>query len=166
MANIGSNSFFRDAFIEGAAKAFFVTAYADFVEEGYSTDNDLTDDERKARIALPKAGGGQDWYDYAPEPPPEAYALAGELWARLESENGHSVYTLASHAAKADGVEEIDVEEFGRDLAMQAMGHGVSWFDDHENIPNDLLQSYKSKRFEIPDIECNQCSFDDAAFGL
>lgn len=156
MANIGSGSYFRDAFILGAAKAFFVSAYADYVEEGYSTDNDLTEEEREARVSLPKAGGGQDWYDFAPEPPPEAYALAGELWGALEAINKTSVYQLAALAGKADGLSEdesIDVEDFGRDLAMQAMGTGVSWFDDH-------------KRFEIkiPNIECNQCSFSDEAY--
>lgn len=162
MANIGSDSTFRDAFLLGAAKAFFVTAYADFVEEGHSTDNELTDDERKARLALPRPGAGQDWMSYAPELPPNAYALAGELWAALEAANKESVYVLAAHAAKADAggndmasVNDIDAEDFGHYLAMQAMGHGVSWFDDHEEF-----------EIEIPHIECSQCSFDDKAYGL
>ena len=165
--NIGSDSYLKDAFIAGAAKAFFCTAYADFVEEGYSTDNDLTDDERKARLALPRARGGQNWMDWMPEVPPAAYALAGELWASLEAANKVSVYVLVSRAGRAEhkcdhdcadpceATEDIDVELFGHYMAMQAMGHGVSWFDDHEDF-----------EIEISHIECSQCSFDDAAYGL
>lgn len=154
--SIGSDSTFRDAWLEGAARAFFVTAYADYVDEGHSTDNDLTDDERAARLALPSATMGADWYDYAPTTPLNAYALAGELWASLEHENKASVYMLAERAKEADGLtdnEEIDAEDFGRDLAMQAMGHGVSWFDNHERF--DL---------KIPHIECNMCTFSDDAY--
>lgn len=185
-SHIGSDSTFRDGWIQGAARAFFVSAYADHCEEADSTDNDLTEDERKERSSLPRPGAGGDWDDYAPETPPNAYALAGELWAMLEHENGCSVYVLANHAAAADNpcqrcrgrgqacklpgvmsayfeeceecngrgsTSEVDSEEFGSDLAMQAMGHGVSWFDDH-------------KRFElkVPHVECNQCTFDANAY--
>jgi hypothetical protein len=157
MSKIGSESAFRDEWIEGAARAFFVTAYADHVEEGHSTDNDLTDDERKARLALPSASNGADWYDYAPTTPPNAYALAGELWASLEHENDASIYMLAERAATADGISDglngIDAEDFGRDLAMQAMGHGVSWFDDHAKFP-----------IKIPHVECSMCSFSDDVY--
>jgi hypothetical protein len=165
MANIGSSSIFKDEFLLGAAKAFFVTAYADFVEEGHSTDNELSKAEREARLDLPRPGAGEDWMDYAPEPPPAAFALAGELWAALEAANKVSVYVLAERADQADvdhkskcekcDREGFDAEEFGHYLAMQAMGHGVSWFDDHGDF--DL---------EVPHIECSQCSFDDAAYGL
>lgn len=62
------------------------------------------------------------------------------------------MYALAERAEQADGVAP-DPEHFGRDLAMQAMGHGVSWFDDHKKFP-----------IKIPHIECSMCSFDDAAY--
>ena len=157
MVNVGSDSQFRDSWLEGAARAFFVTAYADYVDEGHSTDNDLTDEDREARLGLPSATMGADWYDYAPTTPLNAYALAGELWASLEHANKASVYVLAERAAIADGISDglngIDAEDFGRDLAMQAMGHGVSWFDDHERF--DL---------KIPNIECNMCTFSDDAY--
>lgn len=160
---IGSDSLFRDAWIEGAAKAFFATAYADFVEEGHSTDNELTDDEREARLDLPRPGAGEDWMDYIPEVPPAAYALAGELWALIGSKsdvfgskiNGAcGVYSLAERAEAADG-EKPDPEQFGHYMAMQAMGHGVSWFDDHKGFT-----------MVMPSIECSQCSFSDEAYGL
>lgn len=162
---VGSDSTFKDDFLTGAAKAFFCTAYADFVEEGYSTDNELTDDEREARLALPRARGGQDWMDWMPEVPPAAYALAGELWASLEAASKASVYVLANRAGRAEhkcdhdcadpceAIDDIDAEEFGHYLAMQAMGHGVSWFDDHEEF-----------EIEIPHVECSQCTFSDDAY--
>lgn len=151
---IGSDSDFRDSWLEGAAKAFFATAYADYCEEGHSTDNELSEDERETRLSLPRPGGGEDWMDYLPSIPPNAYALAGELWAMLEASNpgGCGVYTLAERAKAVDG-EAPDPEQFGHYLAMQAMGHGVSWFDDH-----------KTFKIKVPSIECSQCSFSDEAF--
>jgi hypothetical protein len=142
---IGSDSTFRDSFLEGAARAFFVTAYADHVENC----DDFDDDHDYA-----KPGPGGDWCDSAPEAPPNAYALAGELWAKLAAANpdGAGVYTLADLAAEADG-KAIDAESFGHYLAMQAMGHGVSWFDDHKRFP-----------MVIPHMECSMCSFDTAAY--
>lgn len=151
MTMIGSDSTFRDGFLLGAAKAFFVTAYADYVDDDH---DDLSDDEREARTELPRPGPGDDWEDYAPDPPPAAYALAGELWALLRSENGASPYLLADRARGADG-EDPDPEAFGFCLAMQAMGHGVSWFDSHERF--DL---------KVPHIECSQFSFSEDAYGL
>lgn len=153
MTNIGSDSDFRDAFLEGAARAFFTTAYADYVEEGHSTDNDLTDDQRETRLELPSPDAGEDWCDYAPESPPNAYALAGEFWGALHAANGEAgVYSLALRAEAADG-EAPDGEAFGHALAMQAMGHGVSWFDDHKTFP-----------VVVPHVECSQCSFSWEAY--
>jgi hypothetical protein len=146
MPEIRSSSTTRDAFIEGASRAFFVLAYADFVE-----------DEENSHFELSRPGPGEDWFDYAPESPPEAYALAGELWARLELANDRSVYALIDAAAIADKVDEYsaeDLEKFGHYMAMQAMGHGVSWFDDHAKFP-----------IEIPHFECGMCAFDPAAYG-
>lgn len=158
---IGSDSTFRDAWLEGAARAFFVSAYADFVEEGHSTDNELDDIERERRLSLPRPGAREDWMDYAPPTPPNAYALAGELWALIEAKcdvfgtklnGGAGVYSLALRAEAVDGTAP-DAEKFGHYMAMEAMGHGVSWFDDHETF-----------EMHIPHIECSQCTFDDAAY--
>jgi hypothetical protein len=151
--HVGSDSTFRDAFLEGAAKAFFATAYADYVEEADSTDNDLDEVARNARANCARPGPGEDWMDYLPEIPPNAYALAGELWAALHAANGEAgVYSLALRAEAVDG-KAPDPEQFGHCLAMEAMGHGVSWFDDHAKF-----------KIKIPDVECSQCSFSDDAY--
>jgi hypothetical protein len=134
----------RDEFLEGAARAFFVMAYADFVE------NEDTD--------LPGASMGADWMDVAPErTPPNAYAFAGELWARLAILNKETapcgVVSLLNQAAEADGVEEVDAEDFGHYCAMAALGSGVSWFDDHADFP-----------LEVPYMDCGTVDFDPAAY--
>lgn len=142
--NVYSDNDFRDGFLHGAAKAFFAMAYADFVE-----DEEREDDGYK----YPRPRAGQDWMDFLPEIPPNAYALAGELWAGLYQKNGAAgPYTLAETAATLDG-DPVDAEDFGHCLAMQAMGTGVSWFDDH-----------RSFRMSVPSMEVSFFSFDFAAY--
>lgn len=124
----------KDEFLEGAARAFFVCAYADFVEEEERKD----DGHDYASASM-----GSDWMDAAPaRTPPAAYADAGALWESLATLNKATapcgVISLIDQAAKADGVEEIDVNDFGHYCAMQAMGHGVGWFDSHEKFPLEI----------------------------
>lgn len=142
---VHSDSDFRDAFLHGAARAFFVSAYADFVEDP---------EREQSGYDYLSAGPGEDWADIAPEvTPPNAYAMAGELWAGLYHLNGEAgPYTIALNAENADGCE-IAADELGHYLAMEAMGHGVSWFDDHETF--DL---------KVPDIECHLHTFDERAY--
>lgn len=130
---VHSDSDFRDDFLEGAAKAFFCTAYADYCA---------------------RPGGGKDWINFIPDTlPGNAYALAGELWAGLTTSNDVGVYSLALQAQGADETPDLDASEFGHYLAMAAMGHGVSWFDDHAEFP-----------LEVPSIECSAYTFDPAAY--
>lgn len=139
----------KDEFLEGAARCFFVMAYAD-----HADDSEREDDGHE----YPIASMGADWYDIAPElTPPAAYAAAGELWAHLETLNKATapcgVISLIDQAAKANGDDEIDVEHFGRDCAMMALGTGVSWFDDNSEFP-----------LETPYMDCGTVDFDPAAY--
>src|SRR5690348_663055 len=117
---------FREAFIAGAARAFFVSSYADFVEN------------QDGESDLPSAGAGEDWMDVAPETPARAVELAEQLWTGLEKANSCTVEELGTDAAEADregdcctepeccgtfSFEDIDADQFGHYLAMQAMGH-------------------------------------------
>lgn len=149
----GAGDTFSGPFCRGAARAFFVMAYADFVESEIENDGDT---------GLPRAMNGEDWYDVAPEAPIYAYVLAGEMVARIEATNGKSVYRLAEMAQEADEaralargkfVPEFSAEEFGRDLAMQYMGTGCSWFDDHADFP-----------LEVPQHEVSHLTFDSEAY--
>lgn len=126
---IDTDNSLKSAFLEGAAKAFFATAFADLCEDWQNyTDNE---DEWPEVVRNHRAGPGEDWMDTIPEVPVACYAEAGMLWAEIESDNKCDMYNIVRRAATADGVDEIDVENFGHYMAMEAMGHGVSWWDDH-----------------------------------
>ena len=115
----------RDDVVKAMARAMFVSAWADAEEEG---------GRKFGRVEL---------MDIAPKTSPEAKQHAEKLAKQFEQKNGMSLDELLAKAAEADGAE-IDsdyAEEFGHDLAMQAMGHGVSWFDDHEKFPLKVPQT-------------------------
>ncbi len=113
---------------DAAARAFYVSAWADDAEE---------------RGDLPDGG---DLMDKAPATPRDATAFATKFIDKVEEANHASVADLLVKAAKADGKKPAAPTEyarlFGHYIAMQAMGHGVSWWDDHA-------------RFELflPDVE-------------
>lgn len=123
---------------EAMARALFVSAYADAVESG-----EITGD---------KAGAGQDWMDVAP-PTPQRFLNDGwRLLGKYEQANGMHIACLFSAACMADGLmaaERCDHlhSEFGHYLAMMALGHGVSWFDDHErfDLKTPSIESYVSQ---------------------
>jgi hypothetical protein len=106
---------FQEQFADGAARAAYVVAWANIQEE------------------KGKTYPGQDLMNVAPSTPLSAYVWAGELIGLLEAANKASLCTLGARAAKSVGVHwtSFDGENFGHYIAMQAMGTGVSWFDDH-----------------------------------
>ena len=139
---------FRETVIHAAARAFFVCAYADHVE-----DEDRDDD-----IDYPRPSGG-DWFDYAPDATPlNAYVLAGEMWSAVEIASKINMWALAARANEADGgvyaiPDHFDTKSFGHYLAMEYMGHGVSWFDDHSDFP-----------ITIPHCEIGAYSFEPECY--
>lgn len=80
-----------------------------------------------------------DVMEQMPAVPPAAYAAAYRLADQIESLNGAPLQDLLKMAAQADGYEAAPdqhyCELFGHYLAMEAMGDGVSWFDDHADFP-------------------------------
>lgn len=101
--------------IEAMAKALFVSAWADKEEEEGRTHND------------------QGYMDISPATTPEAFWKARELASLIESVNGMSLEALYEKAASTEGkhYKEPTSKDFGHYLTMQALGHGVSWFNDH-----------------------------------
>lgn len=123
------------------ARAFFVCAWADNEEENG------------------RNYPGQDLMDVVPETPDKALRFAYKFLGRIEQANDSSIYALVEQAAVADGYQQDDivqftrenrldtyknatlraieatggkfVSDFGHYLAMQGLGQGVSWFDDH-----------------------------------
>jgi hypothetical protein len=132
----------ENTIINAMARAFYVSAWAERQEE-------------KGR-----SFAGQELMDVAPKTPKFVRDFALMFAGRLHEANdcAGSLLVLLNEAAKADVLEtkgldksevplwfqhpylESEVSEltddkyasdFGHYLAMQAMGHGVSWFDDH-----------------------------------
>lgn len=129
------------AILDGMARAVFVQWYAGEMEE--------EDPCIPPGMARDKAGPGEDWMDVAPETPKEAFVWARRFAVRLAEENGlgcalplAGVVPLLRKAAEADGQAWPPpaeyAEEFGQDLAMQSVGHGVSWFDDHADFEIEI----------------------------
>jgi hypothetical protein len=110
-------------FIEGAARAMFVQEWA-------------YDEEEQGRTYW-----GMNLMNIAPATPVEVKYEAAALLGRLEQLNGVSLPVLIHRAEEADG-KPVDPERFGHYIALQALGHGVGWFDDHAAF--DL---------KVPDIE-------------
>lgn len=104
-----------EEFSTGAARALWASSWADGEEErGNSIQGQIL--------------------DQMPPVPISAWVAAGELIGLLESSNKANIFMLMERAKKADGVKSIDIEEFGFSMAMQALGTGVSWFDNHANF--------------------------------
>jgi hypothetical protein len=123
---IGSGSSTVDSILYGMARAFFVLAYTEYAEEHGSGD-------------IPKAGPGEDWFSVAPGvTPPYAYVLASQLVEKLGGQL--ALLLLVEAACKADKVTSIDYDDFGHCLAMEAMGHGVGWEDNHKPFPRPKVR--------------------------
>jgi hypothetical protein len=119
----------RDEIIASFTRTLFVDAYASFVERAQE-DREPIDD-------LPRAGAGEDWMDHAPETPLWTESEAQTAIDRIES-MGRTVerlYELASESCARDARSCVrkrhNPEQFGHYLAMQYVGHGVAWDDDH-----------------------------------
>lgn len=116
--------------LDGMARALWLTAYASWVEG-------MSKAERKAHGDVPVNLSGINWNNVAPETPEAAENAAQQLAELFESDNNCSLEELQARAAKADDgddADDVDDELLGHYLAMQAMGEGVSWFDDHEEF--------------------------------
>jgi len=79
-------------------------------------------------------GPGDEITEYVPKTTrPSAKRWAKEVVAKYEAQTGFPIellYWLAENA-EGDHGREPTPDGFGWYLAMQAMGHGVSWWDDH-----------------------------------
>lgn len=117
----------NDEILNGMARALFVTAWADWAENaGYSFS-------------------GCELTEVAPKTAATARDHALLLYGAIEEINpqwGRNMPAILAAARRADGIAEDDSGPddrlgnsyefcFGWYLAMQALGHGVGWFDDH-----------------------------------
>lgn len=103
----------EDLVVAGMARAMFVSDYADKNPE--------------------KEAPGLDWMITAPKTPYHAYNQAWKLLGKVELASGCGIYTLISRAEHANkgALSDGELKLLGHYIAMQAMGHGVSWFDSN-----------------------------------
>lgn len=130
-------------FIEGAARSAFVLAWANWMEE--------KGDGRSL--------SGQRLEDVAPKTPAKAKAWAKKLVTAMEKANGRSIDAMYEHALSIDGLSheasrhdrKSSAEAFGSDTALEAIGTGVSWADDHTEhgfkIPGAEFNMFGSRDF-------------------
>lgn len=109
---------YRVVFIRAAARAFFVSAWADAVEN---------------------YGGsfrpGTELMDAAPATPDVVMLHAASFLGALECRNRCDLAGMWARAQKGEGHRKTPMlEDFGHYLAMEAMGHGVAWTDDHPRV--------------------------------
>jgi hypothetical protein len=139
-----SNTELIGAILDGMARGVFVQWYASEMEE--------EDPRIPEGMPREKAGAGEDWMDVAPETPTEAFTWARRYAVRLAEANGlgcalplAGVVPLLRKATEADGQAWPPpaeyAAEFGHYLAMQGVGHGVSWFDDHADFEIEIPHS-------------------------
>jgi len=129
------------------AKAGYATRWADAVDEARREGRD---DE------LAPCLSGTEIMDVLPLPiPPDFIAWAHRQAAKIEAVNSLPLGEAFKRACaaprvnswegRADAESETDAAAFGHYLAMQAMGHGVAWEDDHP--PHGLTLSYSEAPF-------------------
>lgn len=83
--------------------------------------------------------GQGDILELAPPTPRGAILHAARIAGQYEERNGCGLASLYGAALRADLGRDIEHGDFATDyaasfghyLAMMALGHGVSWFDDH-----------------------------------
>jgi hypothetical protein len=107
----------HDAFVRGIATILWGLAWADHAD-GHKCCN----------------LSGCKIEDHMPEIPPIAWQWAERIAGRIEGEIGISLLALYAAALRAGSASDGDEQRFGECLAYAAMGHGVSWLDDHDDF--------------------------------
>ncbi len=133
----------RARIVGAMARALFVTAWADAEEEAGRTHHG-------------------ELMDLAPETTPEAIDAAEALSREFEEKNQTAFDVMYETAA---AMEDHDVsptpEDFGHYTAMEALGHGVSWKDDHPKhgfaVPNVDFSVTPAQYGELEPELCAGC---------
>lgn len=129
----------QDEILEPMARTLWLCAYADAVENN--------------EIEGPSPGYGEDWDDYAPSTPDEAWTKAGEILALFNAP------TIADRWMEDTGQ---DVDRSGHCLAMQVLGHGVGLGDDYPSTVEQPKVLIPSAEFYIYDVDLDQ--YDDVSW--
>lgn len=108
----------RDDIVDAMARALYVVDWAEREE------------------ARGRTYPGENLMEIAPPTPRVAYRAAEKLAGRIEEKNKLSLDAIYVAASKAPGrhLREPTPDEFGYAVAMQAMGTGVGWSDNHPDV--------------------------------
>jgi len=122
-----------DTIIESAARALFVQWWADQCSCGFDSetcrlDGDGHEDWDADAEHIPNDPGGVELMDIAPDAPLGARECAVSLVTTIIKLNGLTAWGEVCNRDEVQG----DGEGFGHYLAMEALGHGVGWADDHD----------------------------------
>lgn len=119
------------------ARTFFVSAWADEWEHYENEYDDFEGyDEIVEELGVePPNFMGVELMSIAPETPQEAMQFAEKFYRDIEQTNNVNLEEFIPPGED----EDFDRHDFGYCLAMEGMGTGVAWSDDHEdhglNIP-------------------------------
>lgn len=129
----------RTEIVDAMARTYFVSAFAD-----------LQDRLREEGRRYVDPGPGGDWMDIAPKTPRDARVFAQTVAKSIEAHYGTSLDRIYEIAVSTPGTRygnRQSPDNFGYGIAMQSVGHGVSWFDDNPEF------SVNGKRFQTPSAE-------------
>lgn len=140
----------RDEIIDAMARTYFVSAFADL--------NDRLREEGRKYV---DPGPGGDWMDIAPATPRAALTFAKKVAVAIEKFYGQPLDVIYQIAIGAPGFavpgsqfapvrspgKRQEPDNFGYGIAMQSVGHGVSWFDDNPTF------FVNGKNFGVPSVE-------------
>jgi len=133
----------RKQIVDSMARAFFASAWAegeeekpDFFEKGYGGHGH---------------GRGVNIMDVAPPTSRNAYKHAEFVAKQIERENRKSLGELYVKAAEIGGRHDKSPNpgDFGYYLAMESMGHGVSWYDDHPEFGMKEIPYHEFSEFDL-----------------
>lgn len=120
------------------AKTFFASAWADYEEQVAQNPH-----------------GGVDIMDVMPDNIPEsAFIAADKVINFVQKETGKPISELYNIAANTEGkhYREPTEEDFAYSLAMQSMGHGVGWSDNHPDL-TFKLPHLEYSYYDLPEDE-------------
>lgn len=129
--------------INAFAKMAWVSAFADWYD-GIHSDDPSFEMPGEIEEWLKLSATGQDWFEIAPEPPPEAFEFAKKYLTKFLKRNNST--DSDEVVSRAVGVS-VDQDEFYSALALMVGGHGASWFDDFGEF---VLEMPRAKYY-VPD---------------
>lgn len=137
----------ENRFVQGAARALFVLEWANEME--------------RQGITFP----GAKLEDVAPATPLDVLIVAARLLGCVEQLNGLSLAVIWANAREGEGHRRAPtVEDFGWAIAMQALGTGVAWTDDHPefSLPGEPVRGRRGFRVPAFSFDLAEIAYWDA----